>query len=110
VREPSRGQSKPAWNGTDAIRFAQANQVDQFESTVQAEQDWAAEVNRAGSETIMASGANANAWFIGANIPGKPIEFNVYMGGADSYFKRCDEVARNSYHGFLPEPARTWVS
>jgi hypothetical protein len=50
----------------------------------------------------MAQGAKANAWFIGANIPGKPIEFNVFMGGADVYFKRCDEVARNGYATFIP--------
>jgi cation diffusion facilitator CzcD-associated flavoprotein CzcO len=94
-------QAGVAWI-SDAIAFAQKHHIDRFESTKDAEEAWAAEVNRAGSATIMAQGAKANAWFIGANIPGKPIEFNVFMGGADVYFKRCDEVARNGYATFIP--------
>jgi len=87
---------------SEAIAFARDHQIEQFESTPEGEREWAAEVNRAGSATIMAQGVKANAWFIGANVPGKPIEFNVYMGGADVYFKRCEEVARNGFASFVP--------
>jgi cation diffusion facilitator CzcD-associated flavoprotein CzcO len=87
-----------------AIEFAERNGVPAMEATKEAEDAWAAEVHRAGSATIMAKGAGAHAWFLGANIPGKPQEFNVYMGGADVYFRRCEEVAANGYAGFL-QPA-----
>jgi cation diffusion facilitator CzcD-associated flavoprotein CzcO len=83
-----------------AIAFADANGIRCMESTVEAEDAWAAEVHRAGSATIMAKGAGAHAWFLGANIPGKPTEFNVYMGGADVYLKRCEDIASNGFVGF----------
>jgi cation diffusion facilitator CzcD-associated flavoprotein CzcO len=89
----------------NAIKYAQEHGIEHFESTEAGESEWAAEVNRAGSATIMAQGVKANAWFIGANVPGKPIEFNVYMGGADVYFKRCDEVAAQGYPNFVPAQA-----
>lgn len=85
---------------TSALQFAVDNGIERLESTKDAEEEWAEEVSRAGSSTIMAQGVDANAWFIGANIPGKPVEFNVYMGGADAYFKRCDEVASGGYREF----------
>jgi cation diffusion facilitator CzcD-associated flavoprotein CzcO len=85
----------------DAIAFAEGSGTELFESSEEGERDWAAEVDRAGQATIMAQGVDANAWFIGANIPGKPIEFNVYMGGADVYFKRCADVAERGYPGFV---------
>ncbi|MFI5607011.1 flavin-containing monooxygenase [Amycolatopsis sp. NPDC051903] len=89
----------------DAVEYAREHGIERLESTAEAEREWADEVRRAGSATIMASGAKANAWFIGANIPGKPLEFNVYMGGADAYFRRCAEVADAGYPGFVSETA-----
>ena len=35
--------------------------------------------------------------FSRANIPGKPAEFNVYMGGADIFFKKCAEIAAGGF-------------
>ncbi|PXY21542.1 flavin-containing monooxygenase [Prauserella flavalba] len=84
-----------------ALKYARDNGITELESTKDAEEEWAAQVAEAGSATIMAKGVDANAWFIGANVPGKPIEFNVYMGGADDYFKRCDDVAAGGYRQFL---------
>lgn len=90
---------------SEAIGYAREQGVRRFEATAQAEQEWAAEVHRAGSATIMARGVDANAWFIGANIPGKPIEFNVYMGGADTYFRQCEAETQKGYPGFTLEGA-----
>lgn len=83
-----------------AIHYAEKNGIVCMESSVEAEDAWALEVHRAGSATIMAQGGSAHAWFLGANIPGKPREFNVYMGGADIYFRRCEEIASNGFRGF----------
>lgn len=85
---------------SQAIAHARDNNIDHLEATKAAEDDWAEEVHRAGSATIMAQGGGANAWFLGANIPGKPAEFNVYMGGADIYFKKCAEAAAGGYKTF----------
>ena len=38
---------------------------------------------------------------MGANIPGKPRVFMVYVGGFDTYTAKCDEVASAGYEGFV---------
>lgn len=86
---------------SEAIAHVERRNAHRMESTPEAERKWADEVNDAGAGTLMAQGANANAWFIETSEPGKPVEFNVFMGGADAYFRRCDEVADNGYPGFV---------
>ncbi|HZZ90747.1 MAG TPA: cyclohexanone monooxygenase, partial [Caulobacteraceae bacterium] len=41
-----------------------------------------------------------NSWYQGANIPGKPRRFGVYVGGFAGYRERCLEIAANGYEGF----------
>jgi cation diffusion facilitator CzcD-associated flavoprotein CzcO len=84
-----------------AILFARRNGIATIESTPEAEEAWAAEVARAGEATIMAKGGGAYAWFLGANVPGKPREFNVYMGGADFYFRMCEQVVARDFETFI---------
>lgn len=36
---------------------------------------------------------------MGANIPGKPRVFMVYVGGFGNYTRRCDEVVNAGYEG-----------
>lgn len=43
----------------------------------------------------------ANSWYVGANIPGKPRIFTIYVGGFGVYRGKCFEVAANNYAGFL---------
>ncbi len=52
----------------------------------------------------------ANSWYMGANIPGKPRVFMPYIGGVGAYRQKCDEVAAGGYTGFTlsrrePRPA-----
>ena len=42
----------------------------------------------------------ANSWYLGANIPGKPRVFMPYAGGVGTYRKRCVEIATEGYPGF----------
>ena len=42
----------------------------------------------------------ANSWYMGANIPGKPRIFLPYIGGVGVYRATCDEVAAEGYRGF----------
>lgn len=37
---------------------------------------------------------------MGDNIPGKPREPLIYLGGVPTYYKTIGEVATNSYSGF----------
>jgi cyclohexanone monooxygenase len=47
----------------------------------------------------------ADSWYTGANIPGKPRQFCVHLGGP-LYFQRLSEVAARGYEGFVLEKER----
>lgn len=68
-----------------------------IEATPDAEADWFAHVNEVGNRTIL---PNANSWYVGANVPGKPRVVMPYMGGAASYIERCRQIAKDGYQGF----------
>lgn len=72
-------------------------------STIEASQAsalaWGDEVNRAAQASLL--GGVSHSWYLGANVPGKPRAFMPYAGGLKRYRDMCDEVASNSYRGFL---------
>src|SRR3979411_2248372 len=47
----------------------------------------------------------ANSWYMGANIPGKPQIFMPYIGGVGVYRQICNDVAAKGYEGFAMTPA-----
>lgn len=42
----------------------------------------------------------AKSWYMGANIPGKPRVFMVYVAGGPAYRKVVNDIASNDYEGF----------
>lgn len=67
------------------------------EATEAAETAWSAESDAVVAHTLY---PKANSWYFGANIPGKPRTFGVYVGGFASYRARCQQVAERGYEGF----------
>ena len=65
-----------------------------------AEDKWVAHVNEVAHGTLY---PQANSWYMGANIPGKPRIFMPYIGGVGVYRRICDEVAAKGYEGFVME-------
>lgn len=83
-----------------AIQFAERNNIT-LEATPESEEWWAAEVDRAGRQTVMyEEGLKAKAWFFGANVPGKRRELLVYMGGGHLYQEYCRQAEINGYPSF----------
>jgi cyclohexanone monooxygenase len=72
-------------------------QLGAIEATTAAEDDWVAHVNEVADTTLF---PQADSWYIGANVPGKPRVFMPYIGGFPTYRERCDEVAAKGYEGF----------
>jgi len=68
-----------------------------IEADVAAEDAWVAHVNEVGHATLY---PQANSWYMGANVPGKPRIFMPYIGGVGAYRQKCDEVAARGYQGF----------
>jgi cyclohexanone monooxygenase len=68
-----------------------------IEALPDAQEAWVEHVNEAADATLF---PDANSWYVGANIPGKPRVFMPYTGGVRAYREKCEEVAGNGYEGF----------
>jgi cyclohexanone monooxygenase len=68
-----------------------------MEANRQAEEGWVAHVNEVAQGTLY---PQANSWYMGANVPGKPRIFMPYIGGVGTYRQICDDVAAKGYEGF----------
>lgn len=69
-----------------------------IEPSKEAEDAWVAE-NQALAEATLFT--NADTWYMGANIPGKPRVFMPNLSFVGPYRKKCDEIADNDYEGFV---------
>ena len=81
----------------DCLEHMRQEGLDCIEPAKEAEDGWVDHANELASATLF---PQANSWYMGANIPGKPRVFMPYLGGVGSYRKICDEVASNAYDGF----------
>ena len=72
-----------------------------IEAALDAQEAWVAHVNEVGHMTLY---PQANSWYMGANVPGKPRVFMPYIGGVGLYRQKCDEVAAKGYEGFVLTP------
>jgi len=68
-----------------------------FEATAAAEEEWRAQVHALADATLF---PQADSWYLGANIPGKPREMLAFAGGLSTYIAKCNESAERGYEGF----------
>jgi cation diffusion facilitator CzcD-associated flavoprotein CzcO len=68
-----------------------------IETNEEAERAWGTEVEGILNMTLL---PKANSWYMGANVPGKPRGFMLFVGGFATYNDICAEVADAGYHGF----------
>jgi cyclohexanone monooxygenase len=82
---------------SDCIAYMRDHGFDSLEAEKDAEDKWVAHVNEVAFSTLY---PQANSWYMGANIPGKPRIFMPYIGGVGPYRQICNEVAAKGYEGF----------
>src|SRR3954453_3644005 len=87
----------------DCIGYMRERDLDAMEANKDAEDNWVAHVNEVASTTLY---PQANSWYMGANIPGKPQIFMPYIGGVGVYRQICNDVAAKGYEGFAMTPAQ----
>ncbi|MEU6700946.1 NAD(P)/FAD-dependent oxidoreductase [Pseudonocardia sp. NPDC046786] len=68
-----------------------------IESTPEADREWAEHVAGLVAPTLF---PKARSWYMGANIPGKPIQSLNYPGGLPLYRQRFDEAKQAGFAGF----------
>ncbi len=81
----------------DCIAFMRERGLTTMEAERDAEDRWVDHVNEVAHGTLY---PQANSWYMGANIPGKPRIFMPYIGGVGVYRQICNEVATKGYEGF----------
>ena len=69
----------------------------EIEALPDAEAHWGQHVNEVAHATLF---VQADSWYLGANVPGKPRVFMPYIGGLDNYRYACEKAAAENYNGF----------
>lgn len=82
---------------SDAIGYLDTHGYTAIEATADAVDNWIAECNQRAEATLF---PQANSWYMGANVPGKPRVFMLFIGGFATYLDICAEVANAGYKGF----------
>ncbi len=81
----------------DCIGYMRDRSLNAMEAKQDAEDTWVAHVNDVAHGTLY---PQANSWYMGANVPGKPQIFMPYIGGVGAYRQICNTVAAKGYKGF----------
>lgn len=87
----------------EAINYCRDHGVSTMEATVEAEQEWRAKVLKLAEASLL---PGTKSWYYGDNIPGKPREPLLYLGGVPSYHAELNAVHDSGYEGFVLAPAR----
>jgi cyclohexanone monooxygenase len=82
----------------DCLSDLAGRQQATIEATEDAQEAWVAHVNEIAGMTLY---PQANSWYMGANVPGKPRVFMPYAGGLGVYRDMCADIARGGYAGFV---------
>ena len=77
------------------------------EPELEAENKWVDHVQEVANKTLF---PQANSWYMGANIPGKPRLFMPYIGGVGAYREICEEIVANNYRGFKFEKSKKAIA
>jgi len=91
---------------TDCIDHMEKNGLARIEADGEAQVAWAYEVAAMAERTLY---PKADSWYMGANVPGKPRVFLMFIGGLDRYVERCDAIVHDGYKGFRFTPATVSV-
>ena len=81
----------------EAIDYLDQHGYCAIEATGEAVENWIAECAQRAESTLF---TKANSWYMGANVPGKPRVFMLFIGGFAVYNDICAEVAAAGYKGF----------
>jgi cyclohexanone monooxygenase len=86
----------------DCLAHMRDHGLTAIDAVPEAEEAWVEHVNDLAARTLY---LQANSWYLGANIPGKPRVFMPYVGGVGAYREICDGVVAKGYEGFRLSPS-----
>ncbi len=81
----------------DAITYARETGIRAIEPNADAQEAWVAYVGQVADHTLF---RDADSWYSGANVPGKPRVFVPFVAGVGPYRATMQYVAEHGYEGF----------
>ncbi len=81
----------------DCLIWMRDQGLDRIEASTAAEDEWVDHVRQLGEQTLY---PKAKSWYMGANVPGKPVVFLPYIGSQHTYAQTCEKIAAQGYEGF----------
>lgn len=82
---------------TDCIEYMDEAGYDRIEPTEESEEQWVSQTNMLADNMLF---SEAESWYRGENVPGKPSIFTPFPGGLEMYRGICERVAEDDYDGF----------
>jgi len=92
---------------TETLLTMRSKGLSVVEPELEAENKWVDHVQEVANKTLF---PQANSWYMGANIPGKPRLFMPYIGGVGAYRQICEEIVANNYRGFKFEKSKQVIA
>ena len=92
---------------TECLDHLYRGNLDRIEASPEAEERWMVHVAELGASTLY---PQAESWYVGANIPGKPRTFMPYVAGCGQYRRECEQVVARGYEGFILESRHSAVT
>ena len=80
----------------DCLSYLRDENLSRIEASTQAEDAWTQHVSEVAAGTLF---PQADSWYMGANVPGKPRQFLNYFD-VPMYMEQCNEIAAKGYQGF----------
>jgi cation diffusion facilitator CzcD-associated flavoprotein CzcO len=81
----------------DCLGYLRQEGFQSIEPTAKAEDGWQQHLSDCAAITLH---PEADSWYMGANVPGKPRVLLPYIGGVDAYRAACADVVLQGYLGF----------
>lgn len=88
----------------DTIAYLRGHDLGAIEATAEAERAWMEHVSEIANKTLF---VKADSWYTGANVPGKPRGFSIYVGGVNNYRLELESMVADGYRGMVLEPQRS---
>jgi cyclohexanone monooxygenase len=81
----------------DCLTYMKERGLNSIEATEDAQKEWTEHTAAVANQSLY---PRSKSWYFGSNIPGKPRQFGVYIGGFSNYRQKCEALAQNAYDGF----------
>jgi cation diffusion facilitator CzcD-associated flavoprotein CzcO len=81
----------------ECIAYVRREGYRSIEATEEAEEQWVSQTNMLADQMLF---SEAESWYRGENVPGKPTIFTPFPGSLEMYRDICERVAEDDYDGF----------